>query len=260
MTIKLAENLQLLRKEKGLTQEQVAEIFNVTNQAVSKWELGLSSPDITLLPEFAKFYQVTVDELLGYKPITSINNIYIELHSYLTSIEDDGELIDAVYRICRLAGSCTSKKESNTALKLIEGKYGNNSSILQTYGKEYGGVLSHDINSMLVSSFKEFGKIDASNIREIYKTLTGLCDMKVLKVLIAFFEYANKTTLHTGMTIKEIMETTNLSEEQVYEAMNHLDLKLNDEAKEERWFLMHMDTIPLLMLLVQGKKFFQGGN
>lgn len=257
MTIKLAENLQLLRKEKGLTQEQVAEIFNVTNQAVSKWELGLSSPDITLLPEFAKFYQVTVDELLGYKPITSINNIYIELHSYLTSIEDDGELIDAVYRICRLAGSCTSKKESNAAQKLINGNYGNNMSILQTYGEEYGGVLTHDINSMLVSSYKNFPRTDISEIRTIYKVLSRLRDMNVLKVLVTLFENANKTNLFHGMTIGEISKETNLTAEEVYDAMNNLDVKLNEESKEERWFLMHTDTIPLLKLLVQGNNFFR---
>lgn len=65
--------------------------------------------------KIAEFYSVIIDDLIGYKPIISINNIYIELHSYLKSIEDDGELMDGVYRICRLAGSCTSNKESDTA-------------------------------------------------------------------------------------------------------------------------------------------------
>lgn len=135
MTIKIAENLQMLRKEKGITQEQLADIFGITNQSISKWELGLSCPDITMLPKIAEFFSVTIDELIGYKPVTSINNIYIELNSYLSSIKDDGELMDAVYRICRLAGTCTSKKESGSVNKLIDGKYGNNCSILQAYGK-----------------------------------------------------------------------------------------------------------------------------
>jgi len=39
--------------------------------------------------------------------------------------------------------------------------------------------------------------------------------------------------------------------------MNHLDIKLNDYSEEERWFIMYTDTIPLLMLLTQGKKFFR---
>lgn len=58
MTIKIAENLQMLRKEKGITQEQLADIFGITNQSISKWELGLSCPDITMLPKIAEFFQL----------------------------------------------------------------------------------------------------------------------------------------------------------------------------------------------------------
>lgn len=260
MTIKISENLQMLRKERGLTQEQLAEIFGVTNQSISKWELGLSCPDITMLPKIAEFYSVTIDELVGYKSLTSINNIYIELHSYLKSIEDDGELMDAVYRVCRLAGSCTSKRESDIAQKLINGKYGNNCAILQAYGKEHGGVLSHDINSMLVSSFKNMEKIDITQIRKIYRTLSNLCNMNVLKVLVAFFENNNNGMKDNGLTVDELAKMTHLTVNQVYEAMNYLDVIINDKAYDERWFVTHVDTIPLLMLIVQGMEFFRPGK
>ena len=53
--MKIEDKLLKLRKEKGLTQEQLAEIFGVTNQSISKWELGLSCPDITMLPKIAEF-------------------------------------------------------------------------------------------------------------------------------------------------------------------------------------------------------------
>lgn len=42
MTIKIAENLHTLRKEKGITQEELAAVFSDTPQSVSKWELGIS--------------------------------------------------------------------------------------------------------------------------------------------------------------------------------------------------------------------------
>ena len=208
--------------------------------------------------KLAEYYCVTIDELLGYKPIISINNIYIDLHSFITRIEDDGERMDAVYRICRLAGELTSKKGSDKAQELIEGKYGNNSSILQAYGEDYGGVLSHDINSMLVSSFKNIEKIEVSKIREFYKALSSLSNMNVLKVLVAFFENHNNSNVYNGMTVNELSSKTNLTVDEVYEAMNHLDVKTNNNTKEERWFIMHTDTIPLLMLLTQGKKSFRG--
>lgn len=53
-----------LRKEKLLTQKDMAERLHITDKAVSKWERGLSCPDIALLPELAAMLDVTVDELL----------------------------------------------------------------------------------------------------------------------------------------------------------------------------------------------------
>lgn len=55
------------RKEKNLKQEQLAEMLNVTPQAVSKWENDLTCPDISLLPGLAKILGVSVDELLTGK-------------------------------------------------------------------------------------------------------------------------------------------------------------------------------------------------
>ena len=65
----LGKRIAMLRKEKGLTQEQLAEKVGVSAQAVSKWENDVSCPDITLLPLLGDILGVTVDELLGVKPI-----------------------------------------------------------------------------------------------------------------------------------------------------------------------------------------------
>ena len=61
----LSKRLQRLRKQAGLTQEEVAEKFGVSPQAVSKWETGASAPDIGILLDLATMYKVSVDELLG---------------------------------------------------------------------------------------------------------------------------------------------------------------------------------------------------
>lgn len=58
-------NLRAMRLEKGLTQEQAAELLNVSKQSVSRWENGITWPDIGFLPTLASFYGVTVDALLG---------------------------------------------------------------------------------------------------------------------------------------------------------------------------------------------------
>lgn len=62
----LANNIRIFRKEKGLTQEQLAEVFNVTMGAVHKWEAGLSIPDLSLLMDMADFFDVTMDVLVGF--------------------------------------------------------------------------------------------------------------------------------------------------------------------------------------------------
>ncbi len=67
MTIKLSENIRSLRKQRKLTQEQLAEVLGVTTGAVYKWEAGLSVPDIGLILEMADFFDTSVDALLGYE-------------------------------------------------------------------------------------------------------------------------------------------------------------------------------------------------
>lgn len=58
-----SRNLRRLRMEKKLTQEQLANILGVSVQSVSRWECGNTLPDVLLLPEIAKLYGVTVDDL-----------------------------------------------------------------------------------------------------------------------------------------------------------------------------------------------------
>ncbi|MBQ5322503.1 MAG: helix-turn-helix transcriptional regulator, partial [Oscillospiraceae bacterium] len=59
------EKLRNLRKQKGITQEELAEKLFVSRTAVSKWESGKGYPSIDSLKMISKFYSVTVDELLS---------------------------------------------------------------------------------------------------------------------------------------------------------------------------------------------------
>ena len=67
----IGKRIMTLRKQKGLTQEQLAERVSVSPQAVSKWENDVSCPDIAIIPKLAEVLGVTTDELLGVKPFES---------------------------------------------------------------------------------------------------------------------------------------------------------------------------------------------
>ena len=58
-----ADNLVWLRREKGFSQEQLADLMDVSRQAVSKWETQISLPDISILPLIASFFGITMDVL-----------------------------------------------------------------------------------------------------------------------------------------------------------------------------------------------------
>lgn len=64
MEFNISDKLKNLRKEKGVSQEKFAQYLNVSFQAVSKWENGNACPDISLLPDIARFFGITIDELL----------------------------------------------------------------------------------------------------------------------------------------------------------------------------------------------------
>lgn len=66
------EKLQELRKQKGLTQEELAEALYVSRAAVSKWESGRGYPNIDSLKEISRFFSITIDDLLSGSEILTI--------------------------------------------------------------------------------------------------------------------------------------------------------------------------------------------
>lgn len=104
--LNFAENLIRLRQSRGITQEALADFVGVTKASVSKWENRLSLPDILLLPVLAAYFDVTVDELLGYEPQLSreqIQCLYHELASdfarmgFDAGMEKSRELVKRYY-------------------------------------------------------------------------------------------------------------------------------------------------------------------
>ncbi|ACA43814.1 helix-turn-helix transcriptional regulator [Clostridium botulinum] len=96
------------RKEKGITQEQLANYIGVSKASVSKWESGLSYPDILLLPELATYFNISVDELLGYSPQLTkedIGKIYSKL-SHEFAVKPFDEVMEQCNKLIKKYYSC----------------------------------------------------------------------------------------------------------------------------------------------------------
>jgi transcriptional regulator with XRE-family HTH domain len=87
--IKIGSFLKELRKEKGLTQEQLAEQLNVSNRSVSRWETGNNMPDLSMLIALAEYYDVDVREIIdGERKSESMNE---EMKDTLQKVADYNE-------------------------------------------------------------------------------------------------------------------------------------------------------------------------
>lgn len=92
------------RRERDLTQEELAHMLGVTKAAVSKWENAESYPDIILLPRIAQLFHITMDELFGYTPEFKPMKIVHEIHVgfALSDLEDYGVLDHGIIQACTL--------------------------------------------------------------------------------------------------------------------------------------------------------------
>ena len=86
----IGTNIYTLRKEKKITQAQLAEKLGVSEQAVSKWENNQCAPDVSLFPIIANYFGVSIDRLFGYH----MNSYEEEVKAIMQSIEIETQSID----------------------------------------------------------------------------------------------------------------------------------------------------------------------
>ncbi|MPM60549.1 hypothetical protein SDC9_107400 [bioreactor metagenome] len=99
--INIAKVLLNKRREKGITQDELANYIGVSKASVSKWETGQSYPDVTFLPQLAAYFNITIDELMDYQPQMTkedIRRLYKKLSADFASMP-----FDSVMEECRVA-------------------------------------------------------------------------------------------------------------------------------------------------------------
>lgn len=124
------------RREKKVTQDEVAEYIGVSKAAVSKWEKGISYPDITLLPGLATYFHISIDELLGYEPQLPEREIQEKYREFsaMFAEQDFFQVMEEVKQLIRKYDACYPLLFAMAQLYL-------NNVILLTSGEEQRRVL-----------------------------------------------------------------------------------------------------------------------
>lgn len=95
MKLNIGDTIKYLRKEKDITQDELADILGVSNQSVSRWECGMCYPDMELLPLISDFFGVTVDKLLGVNEKIEQNKVKQYLKRFQEAISS-GRVYDCI--------------------------------------------------------------------------------------------------------------------------------------------------------------------
>lgn len=250
-SVKINEQISFLRKQKGITQEELAQVLGVTNQSVSKWESGICCPDIQLLPMLAQYFQVSVDELLGYKPTESFGDILLKIKS-LFQEADEKAVFDLGYKLAFVIAEGALTKGYKSYVPWNTDKVRDEDSDFYKWGfsacSEPEGNSFIKQNSVFISSNKYSKPITNQEIRAVYLAIEPLCDKVNLKVFYGLYELSIDD-FDLYVPLKDIAEKCKLSEHEVEKALDNLPVHLGSDGMGYRIEGCFMHIPPMLMML-----------
>lgn len=186
--IKIHEQIASLRRQKGMTQEDVACALGVTNQAVSKWESAQCCPDIALLPELAELFEVSVDELLGRKPKFELSKLCLSLKDYFASLPEHAALGQA-YRIAALLHEAVATDGYKKEVPWQSRDFSTDN--VAEWGlsvcSEPEGCTVRKQNSICFTLSEKFSAPDNIQLHKLSQKLSRYSELDALKVLFALY-------------------------------------------------------------------------
>ena len=153
----IGEKIKQLRKKNDLTQEKLADYLCVSYQAVSKWECGLSSPDISLIAPLTRLFHVSADELLCLTPeITDERKAYFdaEFHEFWKKEDHEADMEIARQAVAEYPGNMEyvewlASAEYYVAIPTLDNS--EYTRLLESSAKHYKLVLDNTKDSKLYS-------------------------------------------------------------------------------------------------------------
>lgn len=227
--IKINEQIAFLRKQKGLTQEELANALSVTNQAVSKWESAQCCPDIQLLPDLARLFDVSIDELMGYKSAEGLGNIILIIKEYFSALPEKKSFED-VYRLAALLHEIASTDGYKKTVPWKEKNYAADrvASWGSSLNSEPEGCTGRKNNSIFFSLSEGYAAPNGSQMRDLMMTLEQLSNRNVLKTLFAL-QSLTASDFDCFVTADQIAAEAFLKEEEVEKVLRELPLNVREE-------------------------------
>lgn len=255
--IKINEQIAFLRKQKGLTQEDLAKALGVTNQAVSKWESAQCCPDIQLLPSIAKLFEVSVDELLGYIPVSTSEDIMLMIRKKIESLPQ-GNDYDFTFRMAVALHAIIFSKEMTSVPNANPG-WDTDDAIEHAGNAEWGYSSWNDpeITTIMRSGVVFFANsknltLVNPDINRIVSIIKPFSDTKNLKIAAALY----RLTVHSAdayATLVQICDESGVPTEKVKDCLEGelapFILERDGAESEFRFEGMYMTILPILSLL-----------
>lgn len=236
-TIKINEQIAFLRKQKGLTQEELANLLGVTNQAVSKWESAQCCPDIQLLPDIAKLFETSVDELLGYKVADGLGDICLKIKDYFTALPEKTAFENA-YRIAALLHEAASTDGYKKTIPWKEKDYSVDE--VSSWGlsvcSEPAGSTGRTSDSIFFSLGDGYVSPTGPQLRELMLVLEQFSDLHTLKVLYSLYDLT-RSDFELFVTAEEIATAAHLKLEETESALRDMPLTVKEEEGKFKYRL-----------------------
>lgn len=255
--IKISEQIAFLRKQKGLTQEDLANALGVTNQAVSKWESAQCCPDIQLLPDIAKLFEVSVDELLGYTPTSTSEDIVLMLRKKIESLPK-GDDIDFTFRMAAALHAIIFSKEM-ISVSNANPEWDIDDAIEHAGNAEWGysSWNNPEITTIMRGGVVFFAKnkeltLVNPDINRIVSIIKPFSDKKNLKVAVSLYELTVRSE-DAYATVAQICDKAGVPAERVKDCLEGelapFILEKEGEEREFRFNGMYMNILPILSLI-----------
>ncbi len=228
MSITINEQIAFLRKQKNITQEQLAQALGVTNQSVSKWESGACCPDIALLPDIAAYFEVTIDALLGYKPSDSLGDVYLKIKAlFQESPAEESFALAFKLGFILHEGAISRGYKGFVPWDTSRDRIAENG--LGQWGfsacSEPEGVSVMKGNTILIANGKIERPISSAELRDIHSFLRTFEDKDTLKIIYGLYELTAKD-YSVFITAQMLAETCKLPIESVERALGELPTEI----------------------------------